>query len=144
MNLRNKPKNATTINAKSRRRVVNNAIVITDVDGRITDCNCAAAELLNRPVDQLSGEPLTAMLPGLPFALDTPGYNLAYAGFRAADEHWLAGMARLNDGTRICRRYCFQHRKNESPALHRADPASFLGAHAEPRATSNLTEEKPT
>lgn len=99
--LRNKVQNATAIAGKSCRRVANNAIVIMDIDGQITDCNCAAAELLNRNADELPGEPLMAMLSGLPFAPDTPGYNLAYAGFHAADEHWLPGTARLTDGSRI-------------------------------------------
>lgn len=82
-------------------KVTSHAVVITDADGRVTDCNGAAAKLLNRQPEKLPGENLSTLLPGLPFARETPGYNLAYAGFHAGAERWLSGTAHMNDGSRI-------------------------------------------
>ncbi len=77
------------------------AALIIDAAGCITDCSPAAKELLGRQSESLSGRAVAALIPGLPFAIDTPGYNIAYAVFHAADRQRMRHMALLADGRRL-------------------------------------------
>lgn len=77
------------------------AIVVLDLAGRVTACNSAAAALLGRPAGAVSGHAVSSLISGLPFAAETPGYNLAFASLHGAQDSWLSGAARLADGDPI-------------------------------------------
>ncbi|MBT9505095.1 PAS domain-containing protein [Rhodoferax sp.] len=72
-----------------------------DAHGRITEANPAASELLGCACGELAGQAVSAVIAGLPLSPTTPGYNMAYAVFHAADGAWVRRTARLPDGQRI-------------------------------------------
>lgn len=77
------------------------AVLTIDAEGRITDCNPEANELLGWRSETLEGHPITEVVPELPFSPNTPGYNLAFAVFHAANDVWMQRMARLADGREL-------------------------------------------
>lgn len=72
-----------------------------DAHGRITHASPAASELLGSTSDELTGQVASAVIPGLPLSPTTPGYNMAYAVFHAADGAWVRRTALSMDGRRI-------------------------------------------
>lgn len=72
-----------------------------EADGRIAEANAAAASLLRRERPSLLGQALATILPHLPLACDTPGYNLAYAVFQGLQPSWQRQDALAPDGRRI-------------------------------------------
>lgn len=64
----------------------NGALLMIDIRGRIVECNKSAARLLRQPLDHLEGQCISSVILDLPFATDTPYYNLAYAVFHADDD----------------------------------------------------------
>lgn len=81
--------------------LAHNAVLTIDAQGRITDCNSDAKELLGWRSEALEGHPVTEVIPELPFSPSTPGYNLAFAVFHAANGVWMRRMARLADGREL-------------------------------------------
>jgi PAS domain S-box-containing protein len=81
--------------------MAHNAVLTIDAEGRITDCNQEANELLGWRSETLEGHPVTEVVPELPFSPNTPGYNLAFAVFHAANGVWMRRMARLADGREL-------------------------------------------
>lgn len=74
------------------------AALIIDTHGRIADASTGAVTLLGRRLDALIGQAITSVMPRLPFAADTPGYNMAYAIFHGADPVWQPHPAVTTDG----------------------------------------------
>ena len=74
------------------------AALIIDTHGRIADASTGAADLLGRRLDALLGHAITSVMPHLPFAADTPGYNMAYAIFHGADRVWQTHPVVSTDG----------------------------------------------
>lgn len=72
-----------------------------DPTGRVTHVNPAASELLGCISDELAGQGVAAVIPGLPLSPTTPGYNMAYAVFHAADDVWIRRTALSLDGRQI-------------------------------------------
>ena len=81
--------------------MAHNAVLTIDAEGRITDCNPEAKELLGWQSETLEGHAVTEVVPELPFSKNTPGYNLAFAVFHAANGVWMRRMARLADGREL-------------------------------------------
>jgi PAS domain S-box-containing protein len=79
-----------------------NAIITIDTEGRITECNHEAEELLGWDADDQRGRAATSVIPTLPFSPKTPGYNLAYAIFHAANGIWMPRVAIAQDGRSVC------------------------------------------
>jgi PAS domain-containing protein len=77
------------------------AALMLDITGRISAANAAAALLLGRPPGSLCGLAASALMPQLPFAADTPGYNMAYAIFHTGDARWQPHQAIAADGRRV-------------------------------------------
>jgi PAS domain-containing protein len=77
------------------------AILMVDIRGKIVECNKSAARLLRTPVDQLVGQLVSNVILDLPFAIDTPYYNLAYAVFHADDDFEMERFALGEDGMHI-------------------------------------------
>lgn len=77
------------------------AALIIDTHGRIADASTAAAALLGRRLDALLGHAITSVMPHLPFAADTPGYNIAYAIFQGANPGWQSHPALTADGHQV-------------------------------------------
>lgn len=69
-------------------RQARDAALTVDAHGRITTYSPAAAALLGRGAEDLSGDDLSLWIKQLPFRPDTPGYNLAYAVFHGARGLW--------------------------------------------------------
>lgn len=84
-----------------RPPMARNAVLTIDAEGRITDCNPEAKELLGWQSESLEGHPVTEVVPELPFSPHTPGYNLAFAIFQAANGVWMRQRARLADGREL-------------------------------------------
>lgn len=63
-------------------------ILAVDAVGRIRACSQTMAELAGASTSQLLGEPARRVLAGLPMKDETPGYNLAWAAFNAAQQAW--------------------------------------------------------
>jgi PAS domain-containing protein len=64
-----------------------------DAGGRIVACSPQAAALLEQQPSILPGHSVRELIPELPFAPNTPGYNLAYAVFHAMDPIWIRRTA---------------------------------------------------
>lgn len=77
------------------------AFLMVDVRGRIIDHSAAAAELLAYSENGLLGMQISQILPELPFAVDTPYYNLAYAVFNTDHEVQTQHSAVTQDGKSI-------------------------------------------
>ena len=77
------------------------AALIIDSHGRIADASMGAAALLGRRLDALLGHAITSVMPRLPLAADTPGYNMAYAIFQGANPGWQAHAALTADGRQV-------------------------------------------
>ncbi len=75
-----------------------NAVLTLNAEGRITDCNLGAKELLGWESETPEGCAATTVIPELPFSSKTPGYNLAYAVFHSANGLWQRRVALLADG----------------------------------------------
>lgn len=84
-----------------RPPMARNAVLTIDTEGRITNCNPEARELLGWQSESLEGRPVTEVVPELPFSPKTPGYNLAFAVFQAANGVWVRQRARLADGREL-------------------------------------------
>ncbi len=69
-------------------RAVELATMILDKSGIVRYCNAAAARLFRASTRELTQRHITALIPGLPFNSETPGYNIAYAAFWAAGRPW--------------------------------------------------------
>ena len=67
---------------------VGSASVILDALGKILYCNAAARDLFRANAQQLLGQDIRTLMPDLPIRPITPGYNLAYATFWAAEGEW--------------------------------------------------------
>jgi hypothetical protein len=74
------------------------AALIIDTHGRIADASVGATALLGRRLDALLGHAITSVMPQLPFAADTPGYNMAYAIFQGGHPDWQPHPAVTADG----------------------------------------------
>jgi len=74
------------------------AALIIDTHGRIADASTGAVTLLGRRLDALIGQAITSVMPRLPLAAETPGYNMAYAIFHGADRVWQPHPAVTTDG----------------------------------------------
>lgn len=77
------------------------ALLMVDIRGRIVECNKSAARLLRQPLDQLVGQYISKVILDLPFATDTPYYNLAYAVFHADDDFEMERFAIADCGVHI-------------------------------------------
>ena len=79
------------------------ALLTVNSSGCITACNPQARALLGWTADSPGpeGERVTNVLPELPFSPATPGYNLAYAVFHAANGLWTRRLVLLADGRKI-------------------------------------------
>ncbi|MBU3738010.1 MAG: hypothetical protein FGM55_03535 [Rhodoferax sp.] len=86
---------------RDQRQSPREAALVLDADGRIAGANAAAAALLRREQPSLLGQALATILPHLPLACDTPGYNLAYAVFQGLQPCWQRQNALAPDGRRI-------------------------------------------
>lgn len=64
------------------------ATMILDKSGIVRYYNAAAACLFRASTWELARRHITALIPGLPFNAETPGYNVAYAAFWAAGGRW--------------------------------------------------------
>lgn len=64
------------------------ATMVLDKAGIVRYCNAAAARLFRANTRDLARRHITALIPGLPFNAETPGYNVAYATFWAAGGRW--------------------------------------------------------
>lgn len=84
--------------AKISRWIERDAVIVTDISGSITEVSPAAAAMLGQAPDALLGNALKSIIPGLPFAPETPGYNLAYTGLYAIEDLWLRRSAQSADG----------------------------------------------
>lgn len=89
----------TNFEAKSSQAF--HAALMLDAHGRITQSNQAANTLLGRTPEELTGQTVATVIKGLPFAATTPGYNMAYAVFHAADGTWARRTAVSTDGIHI-------------------------------------------
>lgn len=76
-------------------------VVLIDLCARIADCSPAATHLFCRQSEQLSGLPLSDIIPNLPFASETPIYNLAFAVFHSGNGASLQRTARTADGRTV-------------------------------------------
>lgn len=81
--------------------IARNAVLTIDAEGRITNCNPEARELLGWQAEAWEGLPVTEVVPELPFSPNTPGYNLAFAIFQAANGVWMRRRARLANGQEL-------------------------------------------
>ena len=90
--------NTVKADAMSAKPMPRNAVLTIDPEGRITECNPEAKTLLGWETDGPWGRCATAVIPTLPFSPNTPGYNLAYAIFHAANGIWMPRMAYASDG----------------------------------------------
>lgn len=79
-------------------RLERDAALTADAHGYITDYSLAAAHLLGRSAENLTGKPLWQLIHQLPFGQNTPGYNLAYAVFHGADGRWQRHTTIAPDG----------------------------------------------
>ncbi len=70
------------------------ATVILDTLGKVLSGNSAATRLFCDSTKPLSGRNIRALIPDFPFRPITPGYNLAYATFWAAEGGWRQFNAR--------------------------------------------------
>ena len=77
------------------------AALIIDTHGRIAEASTGAAALLGRRLDALLGHAITSVMPHLPLAADTPGYNMAYAIFQGANPGWHPHAALTADGHQV-------------------------------------------
>lgn len=89
----------TTFEAKSSPAAP--AALTLDAHGRITHSNPAASALLGRTTEELTGQAVATVIQGLPFVAATPGYNMAYAVFHAADGAWAQRTALSADGRQL-------------------------------------------
>jgi PAS domain-containing protein len=64
------------------------ATMVLDKSGIVRYCNAAAARLFRAKTLELARRHITALIPGLPFNAETPGYNVAYATFWATGGRW--------------------------------------------------------
>ncbi len=87
--------------APEQRSTGRDAMLMVDMTGRISDANPAAAVLLGRRPDTLFGLAATSIMPQLPFAADTPGYNMAYAIFHTGETQWQPHQALTTEGRRV-------------------------------------------
>ena len=78
------------------------ATIILDRLGKILFCNATAARLFCARTQQLLGLDIRALMPNLPLRPVTPGYNLAYATFWAAEGGWRQFNGR-DSGRRVFR-----------------------------------------
>ena len=78
-----------------------NAVLTINAQGRITACNTEPQELLGWSCGCPDGIAATSVMPELPFSPNTPGYNLAFAVFNAANGIWMRQVALLKDGQKV-------------------------------------------
>jgi len=64
------------------------AFLVLDVRGNILFCSPDAAHLLGAQDKILTGQSVADFIPTLPLQAATSGYNLAYIGFWARNDHW--------------------------------------------------------
>ncbi len=76
-------------------------MLMVDVRGKIVESNKSAARLLRKSDEQLVGLRVSDVIPDLPFATDTPYYNLAYAVFHADDDFEMERFAIAENGIHI-------------------------------------------
>jgi hypothetical protein len=75
--------------------------LVVDGVGRIERCSPSVTALLGWPAGALVGLPVSAIFPELPFAVNTPGYNLAYAVFHASEGRWTRRTALSAQGLKV-------------------------------------------
>lgn len=75
--------------------------LILDIWGVIIGCDNSAARLLSQTPELIIGQPAIDIIPNLPFATNTPYFNLAYAVFHATDGFELELFALTGDGNSI-------------------------------------------
>lgn len=76
-------------------------VLIVDARGGVAFCSSAAAELFGSPRAELVGQPVAALIPDLPFARETPEFNLAYVIFSSDDGQWRRRTLALRDGRQM-------------------------------------------
>jgi hypothetical protein len=75
--------------------------LVVDGVGRIERCSPSVTALLGWPAGALVGLSVSAIFPELPFAANTPGYNLAYAVFHATEGRWTRRTALSAQGLKV-------------------------------------------
>jgi PAS domain-containing protein len=90
-----------TVAEQEARPSTRNAVLTINAQGRITACNTEAQELLGWSSGCPDGIAATSVMPELPFSPNTPGYNLAFAVFNAANGIWMRQVALLKDGQKV-------------------------------------------
>ena len=109
------------------------AALIIDAAGHIAAGDEAAAALLGRRSEDLPGQHVSALIRGLPFDPQTPGYNLAYAGFHGGDGVWMRHTMVVPEGREIAVEVSLANRNRDgSPCivLCLRPPASAVGWEA--------------
>ncbi len=74
--------------ASERRSSGERAVLIVDAGGAVRFCGDNAARLFVGGSDGIIGQPIRSLIPDLPLQRATPGYNVAYARFMAAQDDW--------------------------------------------------------
>lgn len=69
--------------------------LILDTKGCIQYCSAPAMFSLGER--ELQGQPVTAVIPGLPFRARTPGYNVAYTRFAFDSDRWYRHTVKLGE-----------------------------------------------
>lgn len=75
--------------------------LVVDGGGRIEACSAHLAASLGWPAETLVGLPVSTVIEKLPFAVNTPGYNLAYAVFHSTGRVWIRSIALSAQGLKI-------------------------------------------
>lgn len=97
----NKNRQFKVASAQTHHWQQHEAGLIIDITGRIIECSPAAMQLLGQQPDALFEHDVTEIIPELPFAQDTPIYNLAYAVFHSSDGQMMQHSALLANGNKI-------------------------------------------
>lgn len=77
------------------------ASLVINGAGHIEDCSPQLTASLGWPAGGLVGLPVSTVIAKLPFAVNTPGYNLAYAVFHSAEGVWIRSIALSARGVKV-------------------------------------------
>lgn len=78
------------------------ASMVLDELGTVCSCSSSTARLFGAGAQPLIGRPVRALIPDLPLRAATPGYNVAYAAFWAAEAPMRDFQALDNRGRPFC------------------------------------------
>jgi hypothetical protein len=92
---------STESNARGLPCLTHDESLVVDGVGRIERCSPNVTALLGWPAGALVGLSVSAIFPELPFAANTPGYNLAYAVFHATEGRWTRRTAVSAQGLKV-------------------------------------------